>query len=93
MMSTYSRPLKDGGNRQYVDEVASGFTKLPARELDDDLNVLYNAVNRPMVSATISTSPPAAPIAGQIWWRSDDGQLYVYYDDGTSLQWVAANTR
>ncbi len=46
-MSTYSRPLKDGGNQNYVDEVSSGFTKLPARELDDDLNVLYDAVNRP----------------------------------------------
>jgi hypothetical protein len=47
-MSTYSRPVKVGGNQQYVDEVSMGFPELPAKELDDDLNVLYDAVNRPM---------------------------------------------
>lgn len=40
-----TRPIKIGGNQQYVDEVASGYPELPAKELDDDLNVLYNAVN------------------------------------------------
>lgn len=41
----YTRPLKVGGNQNYVDEVAMGYTKLPAKELDDDINVLYDAVN------------------------------------------------
>jgi hypothetical protein len=31
-------------------------------------------------------------VAGQLWWDSIGGQLYVYYNDGTSQQWVPAST-
>lgn len=34
------------------------------------------------------TTPPASPISGDQWWDSETGNLYVYYDDGTSAQWV-----
>src|SRR5262249_20768710 len=27
---------------------------------------------------------------GQLWWRTTDGNLYVLYDDGTSVNWVPA---
>ena len=26
-----------------------------------------------------------------MWWESDTGHLYVYYDDGDSSQWVATS--
>jgi hypothetical protein len=55
-MSTFVRPTKIGGNQQYVDEVSSGYPELPASELDDDLNVLYNAVNQPLGSNSVG--PP-----------------------------------
>jgi hypothetical protein len=37
-------------------------------------------------------SPQAPPDAnpGDLWWCNLDGRLYVLYDDGTSVQWVAA---
>jgi len=35
------------------------------------------------------TAPPS-PAVGQLWWRTTDGNLYVWYDDGTSAQWVPA---
>jgi len=39
----------------------------------------------------IGPSPPPSPAVGQLWWRSDpDQNLYVYYDDGNSIQWVNA---
>lgn len=38
--------------------------------------------------ATISATPPAGPTAGQLWWNSTTGQLMIWYDDGTSQQWV-----
>jgi hypothetical protein len=41
--------------------------------------------------ATISDTAPASPSAGDLWWNSSDGQLYTYYNDGTSSQWVIAN--
>jgi hypothetical protein len=38
----------------------------------------------------ISATPPASPVVGTLWWDSVGGQLYVWYDDGTSSQWVIA---
>jgi hypothetical protein len=36
-------------------------------------------------------NPPAGPLLdGQLWWKSDVGTLYCYYDDGNSQQWVQA---
>ena len=41
-------------------------------------------------SLTISATPPGSPTVGQMWWDSTGGQLYLWYDDGTSQQWVPA---
>jgi hypothetical protein len=40
---------------------------------------------------TISATAPESPEAGELWWDSDNGNLYIYYDDGTSSQWVSAS--
>ena len=35
---------------------------------------------------------PANPQPGQLWWRNDpDGNLYIFYEDATSAQWVPAS--
>jgi hypothetical protein len=39
---------------------------------------------------SVGTTAPASPVVGQMWWRSSDGNLYLYYNDGTSSQWVPA---
>ena len=31
-------------------------------------------------SVTVSDSAPGSPSEGDLWWKSDDGNLYVYYD-------------
>lgn len=41
-------------------------------------------------SVTISDTAPVSPNSGDVWWNSTNGVLYIYYDDGTSSQWVAA---
>jgi hypothetical protein len=41
---------------------------------------------------TIGDTAPASPSPGTLWWDSVGGQLYVWYDDGTSAQWVVANS-
>jgi microcystin-dependent protein len=53
----------------------------------------FNPLQWIMISPQISMSaaPPPNPIQGQLWWGSNDGQLYVYYNDGNSSQWVVAN--
>lgn len=40
--------------------------------------------------ATVALTAPATPQPGQLWWRSDDGSMFVYYNDGSSSQWVPA---
>jgi hypothetical protein len=42
--------------------------------------------------ATVLATAPSSPVPGQLWWDSVGGQLYVYYNDGTSQQWVPAST-
>lgn len=41
-------------------------------------------------SIEISPTAPSSPSAGDLWWDSDNGALYIYYNDGTSSQWVDA---
>jgi hypothetical protein len=38
----------------------------------------------------VSDTPPANPVANELWWESDTGFLYIYYNDGNSSQWVIA---
>lgn len=42
--------------------------------------------------ATIGDTAPGSPSAGDLWWNSANGQMYTYYNDGTSSQWVVANS-
>lgn len=42
-------------------------------------------------SVTISGTPPGSPTTGSMWWDTTSGQLFIWYDDGTSSQWVVAN--
>lgn len=44
----------------------------------------------PVSTAIIAAVPPATPLIGQLWWDEVGGQLYVWYNDGTSSQWVVA---
>lgn len=39
--------------------------------------------------ATISDTAPSAPVAGQIWFESDTGKTFIYYDS----QWVEVGTQ
>jgi hypothetical protein len=36
----------------------------------------------------IGDTPPASPFVGMLWWDSVSTNMFVYYYDGTSTQWV-----
>ena len=38
--------------------------------------------------ATISATAPVSPSNGNIWWDSNSAVFDIYYNDGTSSQWV-----
>ena len=42
-------------------------------------------------SVSVSDTAPGTPQANSLWWKSDEGRLYIYYNDGNSSQWVAAS--
>lgn len=48
--------------------------------------------SRGLANAIVSTSamPPLNPRVGDLWFDPNEGQLYVYFDDGSSQQWVVA---
>ena len=37
---------------------------------------------------TIATTPPSSPSAGDTYWDSEEGVAYIWYEDGSSNQWV-----
>jgi plastocyanin len=39
-------------------------------------------------STTIDDSPPLTPNQGELWFDTESGVLYVYYNDGDTAQWV-----
>ena len=39
--------------------------------------------------STVSENPPAGAGNGNFWWDSDNGKLYIFYNDGNSSQWVS----
>jgi hypothetical protein len=39
-------------------------------------------------AATVSSTTPTGPDNGTFWYNQDSGQMFVYYTDGTSNQWV-----
>lgn len=42
-------------------------------------------------SIDVGTSPPLLPEDNSLWWDSESGTLKIYYNDGTSSQWVDAS--
>lgn len=42
------------------------------------------------VTVPVSTVAPSSPTANSLWWNSNLGRLFIYYNDGDSSQWVEA---
>jgi len=42
----------------------------------------------PVLKGTTGDAPPNNPDPGQLWWESDTGRMFIYYNDGNSTQWV-----
>ena len=41
---------------------------------------------------TVGAAPPGSAQQGDLWWSTLDANLFIYYDDGNSAQWVEATT-
>ena len=50
-----------------------------------------NLTNIPASGISISTTAPGSPSSGTLWYNSEEGRTFVYYNDGSSAQWVDAS--
>ena len=41
-----------------------------------------------VANVVISDTPPTNPKQGMLWWESDSGTTFIWYDDGNTQQWV-----
>lgn len=42
-------------------------------------------------SVAVGAEPPTAATQGMFWFNTNNGQLYTYYEDGNSNQWVSVS--
>jgi hypothetical protein len=61
-----------------------------AIECTGNAQVYVTALAEDIRTAYISDIAPENPYNGQLWWDMNTGNLYVYYRDGDSSQWVAS---
>jgi hypothetical protein len=52
---------------------------------------LWQALGVGQQSITVGDTAPANPFNGMMWWNSTLAQLFIYYNDGNSSQWVPAS--
>ena len=57
----------------------------------DSANTVWKSTSTFTQTITVSSTAPGSPVVGQLWWNQDFGRLLVYYNDGTSSQWVDAS--
>jgi hypothetical protein len=71
-----------------------GLTKPDGTDLVDIavLNTNFDKIDSNIASTKIQSTKPTTANAGDLWWDSDTGTLYLYYTDGNSSQWVAATS-
>lgn len=91
------------GRDYYVSSTDAGYlTTKPAGESGVPVGTALSATHlllRPGVmrdaagSARVSVGPkPPVGRPGELWWSNVTGQLYVFFDDGSSRQWVSVST-
>ena len=57
----------------------------------DSANTVWKSTSTFTQTITVASTAPGSPVVGQLWWNQDYGRLLVYYNDGTSSQWVDAS--
>jgi hypothetical protein len=58
--------------------------------LSGTAQVFIAAVAEDLVPVTSDTAP-VGPANGQLWWESDTGTLWMFYNDGNTSQWVSVS--
>ena len=91
--------LMDGNNPGGVKILRSDLANIDSTALNKSVNFGTGVVTASQfigagIGAVLGDTPPVAPIAqtGTLWFNTTTGKLYIYYNDGNSLQWVQPMT-
>lgn len=52
------------------------------------VRAVLEALNSLQVGVHVGINPPPSPVEKQLWWNSAIGRMFIYYNDGDSIQWV-----
>ena len=53
------------------------------------VSITNNSSSGGGASVSIADTAPSSPSNGDLWWESDTFDLHIYYEDGSSNQWVS----
>ena len=60
--------------------IISGSSQLPSGIISGSSQLPSGLVSGSSQIVSISDNAPSNPVQGDLWWKSDDGNMYVYYD-------------
>lgn len=58
----------------------------------DDTKGVWKSIATSRGSVITSATTPTGATAGDLWFNTVDGNLFIYYDDGISVNWVEVNS-
>ena len=71
-------------NDLFVVQRGNSLFKVPSSTLKDD----YGSTAQVHIG---ENPPPGDPVQGDLWWSTLEGNLFIWYNDGDSKQWVDAS--
>jgi hypothetical protein len=75
-------------NNIYVPELGTNSIGQIIAETYEVANQAFLLANVQGATVSVGSSAPSSPTQGDLWWNDNLAKMFVYYDDGTSTQWV-----
>jgi hypothetical protein len=79
--------LESSGGISIVGDAINDKITISGEIIFDRANLAFDRAN---TIITTSSTAPSSPDEGNLWWDTDAGTLFIYYNDGDSSQWVEA---
>ena len=89
---TLVRDLAPAANSLAVGEMALELASDPVKIWVGVPDTIDPSERKLISGVIISATPPTDSWPGALWWDTVTGQLFIYFDDGTSEQWVSASS-
>lgn len=98
------RKLGHSGDNEIDTLINNRANALTATATTDELQTIAEAINQvddtsnptgatnANADVHVSDTAPASAVSGDLWWKTDDLNLYIYYEDTDGAQWIQANS-